>query len=107
MKKYFVVYGKFSNQYALFWTTNEGLYPDAPDYKRKFNTAEFVAEYPIAEQITRKQALALARAERKRRRENGMFSGYADRYIHPYGAAWYDPAYAHLHTDNTGVIVEA
>lgn len=107
MKKYFVVYGEFANQYALFWTTDAGLYPDAPDYKCKFCTADFLAEYPTAKRITRKQALALARAERQRRRENGMFSGYADRYIKPYGAAWYNPAYAYLHTDNTGVIVEA
>lgn len=87
MKKYFVVYGEFSNQYALFWTTDKEYYPDAESYKRKFDTAEFLAEYPTAERITRKQALALARAERRRRRENGMFSGYADRYVKPYGAA--------------------
>lgn len=106
MKKYFIVPGNFANQYSLFWTTDAGMYPDATNYERKFNTAEFLAQWPNAEQITRKQAIAYARAERKRRKENRAFSGYADCYIHPYGAGWYDPTYAYLHTDGTGVIVE-
>lgn len=53
-----------------------------------------------------KNALEIYRDERKRRKENGYFSGYADTYVHPYGAAWYSPEYAYLHTDSTGVIVE-
>lgn len=106
MKKYYIVHSDFTNVYNLFWVTDEGYRPNAENYKRKFNTAEFLADYPNAEQITRKQTIAYARAERKRRKENGYFSGYADRYVHPYGAAWYDPAYAYLHTDSTGVIVE-
>lgn len=88
MKKYFIVSGQFANQYSLFWTTDAGYYPGAASYQRKFNT------------------IAYARAERKRRKENEAFSGYADCYVHPYGAAWYDPTYAYLHTDSTGVIVE-
>ena len=106
MRKYFIVPGDFANTYDLVWTTDAGYYPNAEDYKRKFNTTEFLVDYPNAEQITRKQAIAYARAERARRRENGFFSGYAARYVRPYGAAWYDPAYAYLHTDSTGVIVE-
>lgn len=106
MKKYYIVPGDFANAYSLFWVTDEGYYPNAESYQRKFNTAEFLVDYSNAEQITRKQAIAYARAERKRRKENSFFSGYADRYVHPYGAAWYDPAYAYLHTDSTGVIVE-
>ena len=106
MKKYFIIPGNFANAYDLVWTTDAGYYPDAEDYKRKFNTAEFLEEYPNAERITRKQAIAYARAERARRRENGVFSGYAARYVRPYGAAWYDPNYAYLYTDSSGVIVE-
>lgn len=106
MKKYFIVPGNFANQYTLFWTTDAGYYPDAASYQRKFNTTEFLKQYPNAEQITRKDAIAYARAERKRRKENGHFSGYADCYIHPYGAAWYNPAYTYLHTDSTGIIIE-
>lgn len=106
MKKYYIVRGNFANTYSLYWVTDEGYYPNAENYKRKFNAAEFLADYPNAEQITRKQAIAYARKERKRSKEDGNFSGYADKYIHPYGAAWYDPAYAYLHTDSTGVIVE-
>lgn len=106
MKKYYIVRGNFANAYSLYWVTDEGYYPDAESYKCKFNTADFLGAYPNAEQITRRQAIAYAREERKRRRDNGHFSGYADTYIHPYGAPWYDLAYAHLHTDSTGVIVE-
>lgn len=106
MKKYFIVPGNFSNAYNLYWTTDAGYYPDAANYERKCNTDNFLEDYPNAEQITRKEAIAYARAERKRRKENGAFSGYADCYVHPYGAAWYDPAYAYLHTDSTGVIVD-
>lgn len=106
MKKYFIIPGNFDNDYDLVWTTDAGYYPDAEDYKRKFNTAEFLEDYPDAERITRKQAIAYARAERARRRENGVSSGYAAQYVRPYGAAWYDPSYAYLYTDGSGVIVE-
>lgn len=98
MKKYYIIPGNFVNAYNLFWVTDEGYYPNAENYKRKFNTAEFLAEYPNAEQISRKQAIAYTQGKN--------VSGYVDRYVHPYGAAWYDPAYAYLHTDSTGVIVE-
>lgn len=106
MKKYYIVPGDCPEAYKLFWTTDEGYYPEAESYKYKFNTAEFLEEYPNAEQITRKQAIAYARAERKRRKENGYFSGRADKYVHPYGAAWYDPGCAYLYTDSTCVIVK-
>ena len=106
MNEYFIIPGNFANAYDLVWTTDAGYHPDAEDYKRKFNTVEFLEEYPNAERITRKQAIAYARAERARRRENGVFSGYAAQYVRPYGAAWYDPAYAHSYTDSSGVIVE-
>lgn len=106
MKKYFAVEGNFANAYRLFWTTDNGMYPDAPDYNRKFNTEDFLADHPNAKQITRKEAIRLAREERKRRKENPSFAGYASRYVEPYGAAWYDPTYAYLHTDSSGVVVE-
>ena len=48
MKKYFIIPGNFDNAYDLVWTTDAGYYPDAEDYKRKFNTAEFLEEYPNA-----------------------------------------------------------
>lgn len=54
MKKYYIIPGNFVNAYNLFWVTDEGYYPNAENYKRKFNTAEFLAEYPNAEQISRK-----------------------------------------------------
>lgn len=105
MKKYFIVRGNFENQYKLYWTTDAGYYPEADSAHRKFDTSEFLSDYPESERITRKEAIAYARAERRRRRENGYFSGYATRFVVPYGAAWVDSAYAHLHTDTTGVIV--
>lgn len=105
MKKYFIVPGDFVNTYALYWTTDTGYHPNAESYKRKFNTAEFLREYPNAERISRKDAIAYARAERARRRDDAYFSGYADGYVYPYGAMWCDPTYISSHTDSTGVIV--
>ncbi len=105
-RKYFAVYGNFSNQYKLFYTTDAGYYPENPNYCKKFTTEDFLAEYPDAERITRAQALRLARAERARRKLNPAFAGYADKYIYPYGAAWCYQGYDYLHVDNTGVIVE-
>lgn len=64
MKRYYVNYGEFRNQYALRYISNpEQTAPDG------------------WEQITRKEAEALARAERRRRKENPAFSGYADTEI--------------------------
>lgn len=85
-KKYFVVYGNFGNQYQLFWTLDSGIRPNAPDYMRKFNTAEFLKQYPNAERITRKEAIRLAREERERRRVNPSFAYYASKDVVPYGA---------------------
>ena len=94
MKKYYIVQGNFANSYQLFWAT------DATD------AVALLEEYPNAEQITRKQAIAYARAERNRRKLSPSSSGYADAYIYPYGATCGNPADVHLHTDSTGVVVE-
>ena len=64
MKRYFVKYGKFRNQYALRYISD----PERP-------TPEGW------ERIHRKEAEALARAERARRKDNPAFSGYADAEI--------------------------
>ena len=71
MKKYYIVPGNFVNAYNLFWVTDEGYYPNAESYKRKFNTAEFLVDYPNAEQITKKTGYCIRKgrtqaAQRKR-----------------------------------------
>ena len=63
MKRYFVKYGDFRNQYALRYIEGDTAAPDG------------------WERITRKEAKALAKAERDRRKENPAFSGYADAEI--------------------------
>ena len=74
MKKYYVSYYKdFANTYNLMYV----------------ETAEDEAALPDnAQQITRKEAEALARKEREARKNDGSFSGYADGIIFP---AAYDP----------------
>lgn len=106
MKKYYIVWEDFANAYKLYWVTDKGYYPNAESYPCKFDTADFLSNYPDAERITRKKAIAYARAERQRRKLNPSFAGYADEYIFPYGAAWCDTTYAYLHTDSTGIIVK-
>lgn len=64
MKSYWVKYGEFANSYALrkAWNASEGCLLILFGYQR----------------ITRKEAERLARVERRRRRENPQFAGYAD-----------------------------
>lgn len=64
MKHYFVKYGDFANTYALRFSEDV---KDAPGWER----------------LTRKEAEALARRERQRRKEDPNFSGYADAEITP------------------------
>lgn len=65
MKKYFVkYYNDFSNCYGLMWATNGMEVPNG------------------AQQITRREAIALCIEERRRRKEQPMSSGYADIYIY-------------------------
>lgn len=68
MKKYFVKYGKFGNTYTLCYT-EDGSKPSGEGW----------------EQITRKEAEALARAEARRRKDDPYFSGYADAWVFPVG----------------------
>ena len=70
MKKYYVMQGPFSNVYALRFTQTEEQAAEAArnGYER----------------ITRREAEALARRERQRRKDNPSFSGYADAEIWPY-----------------------
>lgn len=89
MKKYYVDFGaeKFGNRYSLFYTLADESVPET------------------AERITRTQAIAYARAERQRRKDDPAFSGYADTYIFPFG--WHaDPAlYLPDMCDSSGVVV--
>lgn len=73
-RKYYVHYWKnFGNTYHLYYA----------------DSAEMVAKLPEdAEQITRKDALSLASAEKWRRKYNQSMSGFADVSIYPAG---YDP----------------
>lgn len=64
MKSYWVKYGEFANNYSLrkAWNASEGCCLILAGYQR----------------ITRKEAERLASAERRRRKENPQFAGYAD-----------------------------
>lgn len=79
-KSYFVKHGKFANDYDLIWTEGPEQFLDA-----------CAAGY---EQITRAEAIALCKAERRRRKEDPMFSGYAAAVITPFGIdrdlPWWD-----------------
>ena len=69
MKRYFVHYYRdFGNTYNLYWA-------DSPEMENVLPAG--------AEQITRRQAEALARAERDRRKYDEYFSGYASDAIFP------------------------
>lgn len=69
MKRYYIMRGPFSNVYALRYT-------ETPEQDAEAIQTGY-------ERITRKEAEALARRERKRRELNPMFSGYADAEIWP------------------------
>ena len=87
MKKYYIVRGNFSNTYSLYWV-------------RRGETV------PNGEEITRAEAMRLCRAERKRRKTNPYFAGYADAYIMPYGCEEAEnPAYILKHLDSTSFVV--
>ncbi len=88
MKKYFIVPGAFANTYSLYWV-------------RRGETV------PNGEEITRGEAVRLCRVERKRRKYDPYFAGYADMYIFPYGCEEEvgNPAYILRHLDSTGFVV--
>lgn len=91
MKKYYIDFGaeKFGNRYSLFYTLSNESVPET------------------AERITRREAIAYARAERRRRVEEMAFSGYADTYIFPFGYRA-DPAICLPDMcDSSGVVVIA
>lgn len=71
---YYVRYGSFSNVYALLAVTDEvdqSWLTAANNDHRQFGAPEW-------ERITRKECRRLRNAERRRRKENPSFSGYAD-----------------------------
>lgn len=68
-KKYFVHYGQAANVYSLRWVDN--------------TEDETLLREHGYEQITRKEAIALAMKERKHRKEDPSFSGYAEDHIFP------------------------
>lgn len=91
MKKYYIDFGveKFGNRYSLFYTSSNESVPET------------------AERITRKEAIAYARAERRRRVEDVQFSGYADIYIFPLGYRFNPAIHPSEVCDSSGVIVIA
>ena len=87
MKKYYIVHGKFVNTYSLYWV-------------RRGETV------PNGEEITRAEAVRLCRDERRRRKTDPYFGGYADAYIMPYDCEEaINPNYILRHLDSTGYIV--
>lgn len=94
MFEYYVNHSRpgVSNCYSLFCVN-------------KADSVHLLACYPDARRITRAEAVSLARAERRRRRNNPAFTGYADAYIMPFPGAWCTPQNAHLHTASDGVTV--
>lgn len=83
MKKYFVVYGRFSNEYALYWA-------DSADMEKLLPKG--------AERISRKEAEQLAATENYRRKHNMNFAYFADNTIYPAGTVGdfcpeWDPRY--------------
>lgn len=73
MKKYFVAYGRFSNEYALYWA-------DSPEMEKLLPQG--------AERISRKEAERLAAAENYRKKHDKSASGYADNAIYPAETRW-------------------
>ena len=73
MKKYFVAYGRFSNEYALYWADSSEMEKLLPQG---------------AERISRKEAERLAAAENYRRKYTPSSAGYADSAIYPAGKHW-------------------
>lgn len=71
---YYVRYGSFSNVYGLLAVTDEvdqSMLTAANDEYRQSGAPEW-------ERITRKECRRLRNAERRRRKEDSSFSGYAD-----------------------------
>ena len=69
--KYFIKRGEFYNHYNLAYVNSD-----------RDEELALAAGY---ERITRKEAERLASAERRRRKDDPSFAGYADAYIYPYG----------------------
>lgn len=91
MKKYYIIRGDFGNCYALYWTENSAEENELASLG--------------ATNITRKEAIEYARAERQRRRDDPAFAYHADSFIYP--VAYRDENYIphYFETDSTGYIV--
>ena len=89
-RTYWVKRGNFANEYTV-------CYADTPEQK-------LFAEVDNFEQINREEAFILVRRERRRRRENPSFSGYASAVILPvdYTGDWQNDGRAY----RIGCIVE-
>lgn len=71
---YYVRYSNFANIYGLLAVTDEmdqAMLTAVNDDRRRFGAPEW-------KRITRKECRRLRNAERRRRKENSSFSGYAD-----------------------------
>ena len=87
MKQYYIVHNTFCNAHGLYWAPRG-------------------VTVPGGEQVTRAEAVKLCKAERKRRKSDPYFNGYADVYIMPYGCRDAEnPSYILRHTDSSGFIV--
>lgn len=75
MRSYWIMGGRFGNEYSLVYCGN--------------SIDEEKAQAQGYDRITRKEAIAKCIAERRREKENPMFSGYASRYIYPYMDDYY------------------
>lgn len=87
MKNYYIIRGNHTNAYNLVWAP-KGV------------------EVPGGERISRQEAITYAREERKRRKTNPMFGGYANIYVYPYDCEEANnPNYILRHLDCSGYIV--
>ena len=87
MKHFYIVRGHFAKTYNLYWAPRG-------------------VPVPGGEQVTSAEAVKLCKAERKRRKSDPYFNGYANAYIMPYGCREAEnPSYILRHTDSSGFIV--
>lgn len=86
MRSYYIVRGRFANEYSLYWAESGATIPEC------------------FERITRKEAEAACKSENDRRKYNGSFSCYADNAIYP-AVCHYEP-FLRNNTKKTGYVAE-
>lgn len=91
MKHYYIIHGDFANCYALYWAEN------------RTEELELIALGAV--NITRKDAIKYARAERYRRRYDAAFAYNADSLIYSWSYRNRNTVSHDFELDNTGYIV--